>query len=251
MQNLQGETVIFFGATGGIGETICSELQKAGANIVLVARNADKLAALKTELELAQRSRSEVGEKNILAISADAGNVADVQKVFRESKEKFGEISAVVISVGTWVRTSIKNTPEEIISTNDKLEASIAKPVIVVGSVAQEVLREQGKGVIFNMSSHVADMYKQGNLAYASAKAKSSRFIVNLGEELKGTGVSTCDLRPALVDTPQNREGLPQFSELDWAKAVQPIGIAEFITENIGSENIPAIKFFESGIEAE
>lgn len=248
MRNLTGETVIFFGATGGIGESICAELQKAGANLVLVARNVDKLAALKTELGLARRSLGEVGSENILAISADASSPADVKKVFRESKEKFGEISAVVISVGTWVRTSIKNTPEEIISMNDQLEASIAKPVIVVGSVAQEFFRSQGKGAIFHISSHAADKFLEGNLAYAGAKAKASRFNLNLGEELKGTGVSTCDIRPALVDTPQNREAFPNLSEAQWSITVQPTDIAGFIAENINNPNIPAIKFFESGV---
>ncbi|TSC84953.1 MAG: short-chain dehydrogenase/reductase [Parcubacteria group bacterium Gr01-1014_13] len=240
MQNLEGKTVVFFGATGGIGESVCREFQKAGANLVLVARSQDKLAKLKEEL----------GGENIFAISADATSLTDVQKVFAESNNKFGEIDAVVISVGTWIRTSLINSPQEIIEMNDKLEASIAKPVIVVASVAQEVLRKQGRGVIFNMSSHAADSYLQGNLAYAGAKAKTSRFILNLGEELKGTGVSTCDIRPALVDTPQNREGLKNFSEEEWVKAVQPINIAEFVAEHIGSSNIPAIKFFESGIEA-
>ena len=240
MQNLEGKTIVFFGATGGIGESVCREFQKAGANLVLVARSQDKLAKLKEEL----------GGQNIAAISADATSLTEVQKVFRESNDRFGQVDAVVISVGTWKRTSINNTPEEIIEMNEQLDTSVAKPVIVVGSVAQEFLRKQGRGVIFNISSHAADKYLPGNLAYASAKAKGSRFILNLGEELKGSGVSACDLQPALVDTPQNRKGLPHFSQEDWAKAVQPRDIAEFIGEHIGNSNIPAIKFFESGIEA-
>jgi short-subunit dehydrogenase len=248
MQNLEGKTVVFFGATGGIGETVCVELQKAGANLVLVARNADKLAALKTELGLARRSLGEVGSENIVAISADASSFEDVQKVFRESKETFGEISGVVISVGTWVQTSIKDSAKDIIEMNDKLEASIAKPVIVVASVAQEVLREQGRGTIFHMSSHAAITYLEGNLAYASSKAKATRFILNLGKELKGTGVSTCDLQPMLVDTPQNRGAFPDLSEEEWSTTVQPRDIAEFIAENINSQNISAIKFFESDV---
>jgi NADP-dependent 3-hydroxy acid dehydrogenase YdfG len=240
MQNLEGKTVVFFGATGGIGESVCREFRKEGANLVLVARSQDKLAKLKEEL----------GGQNNVAISADATSLTEVQKVFRESNDRFGQVDAVVISVGTWIRTSLANSPQEIINMNEKLDASIAKPVIVVGSVAQEFMRKQGRGEIFHMSSHAADSYLHGNLAYASAKAKASRFILNLGEELKGTGVSTCDIRPALVDTPQNREGLPQFSKEEWAKAVQPIDIAEFVAEHIVSSNIPAIKFFESGIEA-
>ncbi len=239
MQNLEGKTVVFFGATGGIGESVCLEFQKAGANLVLVARNQDKLAKLKAGL----------GGESVAAISADASNLADVQRVFRESNEKFGEIDAVVISVGTWQRTSLANSAQEIIDMNEKLDASIAKPVIVVGSVAQEVLRKQGRGVIFNMSSHAADKYLPGNLAYASAKAKASRFILNLGEELKETGmVRTCDLRPALVDTPQNREEFPKLSEAEWATVVQPVDIARFISEEINNPNIPAIKFFESDV---
>lgn len=238
MQNLEGETVIFFGATGGIGESICRELQKAGANLVLVARNQEKLDKLKEEL----------GNKGVIAISADASNLANVQTVFSESQKTFGAISAVIISVGTWERTSLQNSPAEIVAMNDKLDASIAKPVIVIGSVAQEVLRAQGRGKIFHMSSHAADRYLPGNLAYAGAKAKASRFILNLGEELKGTGVATCDLRPALVDTPQNREAFPHLSEAQWATVVQPADIARFIAEEINNSNIPAIKFFESGV---
>ncbi len=240
MKNLAGKTFVFFGATGGIGEVVCAELSKAGANLVLVARNAEKLENLKTELE----------SKTVVAISADASNLADVQKVFQESLEKFGAVDAVVISVGTWVRTSIKNTPAEIIDMNDKLEAAIAKPVVVVASAAQEVLRAQGKGVVFNMSSHAATTYLEGNLAYASAKAKTTRFILNLGEELKGTGVSTCDLQIMLVDTPQNRKAFPKFSKAKWAKAVQPADIARFIAKGINNSKLPASKFFKSNVVA-
>src|SRR3989344_5014935 len=238
MQNLEGKTIVFFGATGGIGESVCQEFQEAGANLVLVARSQDKLAKLKEEL----------GGQNIAAISADATSLTEVQKVFRESIEKFGEIDAVVISVGTWQRTSLANSPQEIIDMNEKLDASIAKPVIVVGSVAQEVLREQGRGVIFHMSSHAAITYLEGNLAYASAKAKASRFILNLGEELKGTGVSACDLRIMIVDTPQNRKAFPKLSKAKWAKAVQSADIARFISKGINNPKIPASKLFKSGI---
>ena len=238
MQNLEGKTVIFFGATGGIGESVCKELQTIGANLTLVARNSDKLEKLKSELK----------EKDVLAVSADAGNLADVKKVFTESQEKFGQIDAVIISVGTWQQTSLKNSAEEIVAANDKLEISIAKPVIVVGAVAQEIFRSQGRGTIFHMSSHAAEKFLEGNLAYAGAKAKASRFILNLGEELKGTGVRTCDIRPALVDTPQNRQAFPDYSEAQWSTAVQPVDIARFIAEEINNPNIPAIKYFESGI---
>mgnify|MGYP001568672347 CR=1 FL=1 len=238
MQNLEGKTVIFFGATGGIGEAVCREFQKAGANLVLVARNQEKLSKLKTA----------IGEERVEIISADASDLVGVEKVFKESLERFGEVDAVIISVGTWKQTSLNNSAAEIVDMNDQLDASIARPVIVVGSVAQEFFRQQGRGVIFHMSSHAADKYLSGNLAYASAKAKASRFILNLGEELKGTGVSTCDLRPALVDTPVNRKEQPQITSQQWAGAVQPTEIARFIAEQIGGQNIPAIHFFESDV---
>ena len=122
MQNLQGKTIVFFGATGGIGESVCAEFCKAGANLVLVARNQDKLSKLKEKL----------GEENSSTISADASSILDVQKVFAQSFQKFGGVDAVVISVGTWKQTSINNSAAEIVAASDELETSIARPVIVV-----------------------------------------------------------------------------------------------------------------------
>ena len=53
--NLQDKQVLLTGASGGIGEKIALALEAKGASLILVARNRNKLEALKNSLNYPQR----------------------------------------------------------------------------------------------------------------------------------------------------------------------------------------------------
>ncbi len=78
MNKLQGKTAIITGASSGIGAGIAKELAKEGANVVLAARNTEKLAQV--EKEIKEQKNGEV-----LTIQTDVTNKQNVENLVKKS----------------------------------------------------------------------------------------------------------------------------------------------------------------------
>lgn len=233
---LNNKVIIIIGATGGIGRVLSKRFVEAGATVVLSSRSEDKLRDLSED----------VGEK-ALPIQADASRLEDVEALFKKTQEHFGTIDAVVMTAGSWKRL----TTDEPTSVAADLARShfdaLFLPSFVVGYIAQKFMREQGHGLIVNLSSHAAFRPElKGNLTYGPMKAASRHFILSLRHELEGTGVRLTDIEPAIVNTPDNSKLLDTPEKQ--AGAVQPEDIASWIIEHFDDPEIPATKLFDSKI---
>lgn len=238
MKKLEGKNIIVVGATGDIGSVLCKRFVEEGAQVVLAARNPENLARLEKELG-----------QNSWIRQTDAEDMIDIEALFQESTEKYGKIDAVVISVGTWDRLSKDDDFEQAERMQEKHHEAIFKPVFNVGFVAQKFFQKQDEGLIVNIDSHVSVRpFLKGNLSYLPMKGAGRLFMLGLIAELADTKVRITDLQPSLVNTPKNRESLPKLTEEDWAKAVQPEEIADWIIDNFDNPDIPAERLFEGKI---
>jgi len=238
MGKLSDKTFIIVGASGGIGSVLAREFLAEGANVVLAARNEEKLLALKKSLGS--------GEK-ILTIKTDATSISDLERLFEKSYERFGSVDAIVISVGTWARLSIDSSPEEVFVLFDKHYTSILKASILPAFIAQRFFIKQDHGLVAGISSHAAVRQLTGNLSYGPMKAAQRQFMLAIREELAGSGVKVTNLMPAIVKTPGNSEALD--TEEKRRAAVQPEEIADWIIDHIDDPNIPAEHLFDSELQ--
>ncbi|PJA34302.1 MAG: hypothetical protein CO184_00250 [Candidatus Zambryskibacteria bacterium CG_4_9_14_3_um_filter_40_16] len=237
MDKLKNKTIIVVGASGGIGSALSRVFYGEGANVVLSARTEDKLVALAKTL----------GDDRTLVVPADATNIDSIRSVFKIAVNKFKHIDAVIITAGTWDRLSHENTCEEAVEKLDKHYKAILTPTFVVSFVAQEFFKNQGFGLIANISSHAAIRPElPGNLSYGPAKAAARHFMLALRSELKGTGIRVTDIQPAIVNTPDNSSMLNTDEKRK--QAVQPETIAQWIVENFDNKDIPAEKLFDSNV---
>jgi NAD(P)-dependent dehydrogenase (short-subunit alcohol dehydrogenase family) len=238
---LENKVIIVVGASGGIGSVLSREFHREGANVVLAARTKEKLLVLQRSLPAPEKT---------LVVPTDASNPADVTDLFRSAKEKYGRIDAVVISVGTWARLSIDDSVRE---AEDLLSAhfrGIFQPTFFVGFVAQQFFRKQGYGLIVNISSHAAIRPElKGNLSYGPMKGAAWHFLRGLMNEIKEPAVRIVDLKPAIVNTPDNA-GLLNTPEKK-AEAVQPETIAKWIMEHFDDpdDQLPTSVEFSSRLE--
>jgi len=233
----KGQTVIVIGASGGIGRVLSREFLKAGVNATLSARTKEKLDTLQVSL----------GSENTLVVPADATNPDDVLRVFTETKKKFGTVDGIVISAGTWKQLDITASTQEALDLAENHFRSIFLPSFVTGFVAQRFFREQGRGIIFNISSHAGLRPElEGNLTYGPMKAASHQFTLALKNELKGTGIQVVDIAPAIVNTDEAVGILD--TEDKRTRAVQPEAIARWIIDEFNNPNIVPTKLFKSDI---
>ncbi|RMG83261.1 MAG: SDR family oxidoreductase [Bacteroidetes bacterium] len=91
--NLTGKTAIVCGSTQGIGKACALELASLGANIVLVARNNEKLQKVKNELDVSK------GQKHH-TISVDFSFPPEVGKLMEDFIEFFGNVHILINNTG-------------------------------------------------------------------------------------------------------------------------------------------------------
>src|ERR1700716_1765552 len=92
MFNLAGRVALVTGASSGLGQQFARALADNGAAVALVARRADRLQGVKTELEKS-------GVKAI-AIAADVNNRDDMVRAFNEAEKAFGTVTILVNNAG-------------------------------------------------------------------------------------------------------------------------------------------------------
>src|SRR5262245_32566305 len=86
---LAGKTAVVTGASSGLGETFARALGRAGANVVVAARRADRLDALARDLG-----------GTATAVTCDVGDPASVEALVAAACSKFGRVDVMVCNAG-------------------------------------------------------------------------------------------------------------------------------------------------------
>jgi NAD(P)-dependent dehydrogenase (short-subunit alcohol dehydrogenase family) len=92
-ERLEGRTVLVTGATNGIGRVTARELARAGARVLLVARDASRGAAAAREIR-------EVSERDPDVLVADLSSRAEVLGLAREVRDRTGSLDVLVNNAG-------------------------------------------------------------------------------------------------------------------------------------------------------
>lgn len=105
---LTNQTILITGASSGLGHGVALALAKQNNNLIVTARRADRLEALKAEIE-------KLGSR-CLVVPADAVDTAAAQKVMDEGIRTFGRIDAALLNAGggNAVRSD-ETTPAEVL----------------------------------------------------------------------------------------------------------------------------------------
>ena len=181
-------TALITGGTSGIGAAFARALAARGDDLVLVARNADRLSETATEL----KERYAV---NVETIVADLAVRSDVIGIGERLASVERPIDLLVNNAGFAVRvklTAADTTPHE-----HAIDVMI-RAVLMLGAAAGRAMRHRGTGTIINVSS-TAGFMAMGN--YSAIKAWVTSYTEGLANELHGTGVKVVALCPGWVRT--------------------------------------------------
>jgi uncharacterized protein len=201
-------TALITGGTSGIGAAFARALAARGDDLVLVARNGDRLAEMATEL----KERFGVSVETIVADLAERSEVVGIAERLASSEQP---IDLLVSNAGFGVRTKLTaadTTPHE-----HAIDVMI-RAVLMLGAAAGRAMRQRGTGTIINVSS-TAGFMTMGN--YSAIKAWVTAYSESLSNELHGSGVRVVALCPGWVRTEfheradLNTRSIPQFLWLD------------------------------------
>ncbi len=214
MFDLAGKVVVITGATGNLGRAAAARFREAGARTVLVDRGSDRLPRTYPELD--------GSEDHLLLGGVDMTDADAVRGMAERSFERFGRIDALFHTVGGFAAG--KPVHEEDPAVWDRMMAmNLRTAVFSSRAVVPFMLRQRG-GSIVHTAARPAFAAGAGFAAYAASKSAVLRLAESLSEELKGSGINVNCVVPGIIDTPQNREAMPDADHDTW---VEPAAIAD------------------------
>src|SRR3954469_4662510 len=195
LRALEDQVVVITGASSGIGLVTARMAAARGARVVVTARNATALDALAAELRGAGGTA--------LAVAADVGDPADVERVAQTAVRELGGFDTWVNNAGV----SIFGRIEEVSLADMRRMFDTVYWGVVHGSLeAVRHFRARGGGALVNVGSLFGDRATPLQSTYASAKHAVHGFTEALRMELEADGapVSVTLVHPGRIDTPYN-----------------------------------------------
>ena len=184
------------GASAGIGEEFAKQLAARGHDLVLVARDRERLDALAKSLEADYGAQCEV-------LAADLTNADDLARV--EARAQTVDLLVNNAGFGTFGKFATLDVDNEVREVQLNVIALMRLTHAAAGPMA-----ERGRGGILNVSSLAGNQAGPLNATYSATKAFVTSFTEAVHEEMKGTGVAVTALCPGFTHTEfQERAGAP------------------------------------------
>ena len=190
MGRLDGQVVIVTGASAGIGEAASRRLFKEGATVVIAARRAEKLEALKREIDSAGG--------RALAVAGDITSQEDRKRLVDETMRAFGRIDGLVNNAGYGQRGPIELVPIEAIRQN--FETNLFS-LIALTQLVIPIMREQRSGRIVNISSVAGRIARPLSSVYDATKHALEAISDGLRGELAPFGIKVVVIEPGFIIT--------------------------------------------------
>jgi 3-oxoacyl-[acyl-carrier protein] reductase len=201
---LNGKIAIVTGAGGGFGEGIAHAFAKEGAKVVAVDVRGDA----------AERVAKEIGN-GAIAMNADVGDGAAVERVVHDTVEKLGGLDILVNNAGVTHRNKpvLDVTEDEF----DRMFRVNVKSIFHFARAAIPVMRERGGGAIINIGSTAGLRPRPGLTWYNATKGAVNLVSKSLALEVAHWNIRVNAICPVIgetglleqfmgvPDTPENR----------------------------------------------
>jgi NAD(P)-dependent dehydrogenase (short-subunit alcohol dehydrogenase family) len=221
---LESKTALVTGASKGVGKGIALELARSGCDIA-VNYNSDAAGAEATAAEVRA-----VGRRAI-AVEADAGVAADVDRMFAEVLGQFPRLDILVNNAGTQTWKALLDLEEvewdRVIRTN-------LKGCFLCTQRAGRHMREQGGGVMINIGSGCNKIPFPNLSSYTASKGGIEMFTKSAAIELAPYGVRVNCVAPGAIEIERTKLESADYGKT-WATVTplarvgQPLDVARAV----------------------
>jgi NAD(P)-dependent dehydrogenase (short-subunit alcohol dehydrogenase family) len=191
---LIGKVALVTGASKGLGKAMALALAQAGADLVLVSRDLEKLQAVAGE---ARGSGA-----NAEVFRADVSDETQVESLRREVMARFGKLHILINNAGINVRKPI--TDFTLAEWRAVLDTNLTGPFLLCRAFVPH-LKGQGYGRIINLTSIMSHVALAGRSAYAASKSGLLGFTKALALELAPEKITVNGISPGPFLTEMNQ----------------------------------------------
>lgn len=194
---LEGKTILVTGASSGIGKAAAIECSKAGAKVILTARNEERL--LETHMLLAD------AENQPQWISADMQKDEDIQALV----DQLPVLDGVVCNAGVSINVPIAFIDREKIQ--QVLDVNTIAPILLTRQLVKKKKVGKGGSIVFTSSVSGNNTVTVAHEMYSASKTAITGFMRNAALDLAVKGIRCNAVHPGMINTPMVHSG--KYSE--------------------------------------
>lgn len=209
--------ILITGASSGIGREMAKILAKQKYDLVLVARSADKLTELATQLTTAHQVKVET-------LPIDLSTPDGAYKVYDEVTRLELNVTMLVNNAGFGVYGNFTDT--DLDRELKMMTVNMNAVVILTKLFVQDMINHR-HGKIMNVASLLSFLPFPYYSVYSATKSFILSFSETLAAELENTGVTITTLCPGPVDTPFNTEAMWKTNAYKSNKPISPTVVAQ------------------------
>ena len=184
---LQGKRALVTGASGGIGRAIATVLARAGAELVLVGRNRERLESVAEALP---------GSGHV-PVAADIAELPGRENILAACR---GRLDLLVNNAG--INDFALFADQDPATIQRQLEVNLVAPILLTRQLLP--LLRSSRGHVINVGSAFGQIGYPGFCAYSAGKFGLRGFSQALGRELSGSGMIVSYLAPRATATDMN-----------------------------------------------
>lgn len=214
---MEGKSLVVIGGTSGIGLSGAAALVRAGARVVVVGRNAEKVGQAVAELGA-----------NARGLSADATDPATAPRAIDMAREAFGAMHGLYHVAGGSGRSEGDGPLHDLTDRGLEftLQLNLHSLIYSNRAAVRHFRREGSGGVILNTASVLGFSPSPeffSTHAYAAAKAAIIGFSKSIAAYYAREDIRVNVLAPGLVETPMARRAAQDQEILRFIRAKQPL----------------------------
>ena len=214
---LAGRVATITGGSTGIGAGIAELFVREGANVALLARDADRLAATAEALDAPER---------VVAVGGDVSEPRDVERLIDAALERFGRLDIHVSNAGIHRVVPFLDTTEE---TWDEVFRTNVRGAFLSCRAAAAAMTRSGGGSIVVVGSTNSFVAEPHMAAYNASKAALTLLVQSMAIDLAAAGIRANMVAPGTIVSEITKPMLAAgfgFGSVPLGRIGEPIDIA-------------------------
>lgn len=196
--------VVITGAAGALGRAVVQRFLGEGARLALIGHSDDQLADAFPGLDNSRH----------LLIAADVTSESSMQAAAGQIVQAFQRVDTVVHVAGGFEMGAAVHTLER--ASWDRMMNLNAWSFVAVAQAFAPSMIERKAGSMIAVTAKVAARGLASMSAYVASKSALQRLVEAMAAELSPHGIRVNSIAPSVLDTPANRQAMPDANPADW-----------------------------------
>ena len=211
---LNGKTALVTGGNSGIGLGMARGLARAGAEVAITGRNADK-----NKRALAELNRLHKGAR---AFETDLTRTETILDAYLEASKAMGGFDILVNNAGTTLRGPAEKMTFD--DWNATMALNLTAPMFLSQAFARERIRRKKGGSIIFTASLMSEASRKTTAAYTASKGGIRQLVKALATDWAQYGIRVNGIGPGYVETDLTRPLHENAGFSAWVRQRTPLG---------------------------